>query len=156
MIKDSGRSCYEWPYFFHMFRWIYCGNEWTRIFVRSHDKWQVLLGVTTLSKSSREVVNRNGNRFHRLHHEILHNLKKNLDQNGSLEKKVRAFLNMLPKFLRSKIFENFHWKLYENENFWDRKFTEFFSSKKFQLNFQWKFSMTIFENFRSQNFREHI
>ena len=48
-----------------------------------------------------------------------------------------------------KIFENFHWNLYENENFWDRKFSKFFDLKNFRI-FHWK--MYENEKFWDRNF----
>ena len=40
------------------------------------------------------------------------------------------FLKIFWKFLRSKNFENFHWKLYENEKNWDRKILIFSDPQK--------------------------
>ena len=54
------------------------------------------------------------------------------------------------KILRSKknrFFKNVHWNLYENENFWDQKFSEFFDLKNFK-NFHWKLNEN--ENFRDR------
>ena len=51
-----------------------------------------------------------GNQFYRVRLENLHNFKKNLDQNGLLQKKLEHFEIGLRKFLRSKNLRNFHRK----------------------------------------------
>ena len=88
-----------------------------------------------------------GFRCHRLRHENLHNFEKNLDQNGLLRKKLEHFEIGQLKILRSKnlqnVHRNFHWKLYENENFRDRKFP-IFSDRFFSTGFSMKISMKSF------------
>ena len=75
-------------------------------------------------------------RFHRLRHENLKRFKK-IEQKRLLggfwgqneNHKLKIF--EIEKF--SEISKNFHWKLYENEKFWDRKFLIFFDLKIFRM-----------------------
>ena len=74
-------------------------------------------------------------------------------------KKVGATFGKFLIFFRSKIFENFHWNLYENQKKWDKKIRKFSISKisffiQFWMKifyFFWKFfDLKNFENFHSK------
>ena len=97
---------------------------------------------------------------HRVRLGNLKRFKKNLDQNGLLEKKLGQKENRSRKFSRSKISNFFDFKKFQfSYNFqWffrSQKFSEneifcFFRSQNFHFsyNFQWK----KFRDFRSQKF----
>ena len=102
------------------------------------------------------------NIFHRLRLENLQRFISKKSRNGLWEEILGQNENLKLKIFgdrkNSKISENFHWKLYENRKFWDRKNQksrsknfDFFRSQNFSFsyNFQWKF-FEIFEI--SENF----
>ena len=67
--------------------------------------------------------------------------------------KVRDIFRKKTRFFRSNIFENFHWNLYENEKFWDRKFSKFLISKIFIGNWMKIFEIENFRFFDLKNFQ---
>ena len=98
---------------------------------------------------------RPGNYSHRVRLENLERLGQKIDQKASLGRFLEHFEIGRPKFLRYKIWkffiENFHWKLYENEKNWDRKFSFFYLK-----NFNWNFNENVRKFFDLKIFRMSI
>ena len=107
--------------------------------------FQIPSRLVFLRLSFSECIFGRSSRFHRIRYEILHRSIKKIYQKILIRQKVRATQSRALKIFeiekKSKMFQNFHWKFNENENFWDQKISKFFDLKNFK-NFHWK----LYEN----------